>query len=167
MVSLCLLSGPNASKIIITTMKHIIQWLLPLATLQPCSASILPESQSQSLLADIASNKKPHLTHDLVGFHKNLVDIKSISGNEKEVGDWLAASLKSQGYHVEKQLVEKDPERFNVFAWPGKTRDAKVLLTSHIDTVIPPCTVHVCQLHAADEIRSHHFCPTSTTKPTT
>lgn len=97
-----------------------IEWLslLPLAL-----ASTLPEIN------------KHHLTHDLVNFHKNLTQIESISGNEKEVGDWLAASLKSQGYNVEKQYVSKDPERFNVLAWPGKTRDAQVLLTSHIDTV--------------------------------
>lgn len=77
------------------------------------------------------------LTHDLIAFHKNLTQIESITGNEKGVGEWLVSSLLSQGYNVEKQYVEKKPARFNVLAWPGKERDAKVLLSSHIDTVRP------------------------------
>lgn len=69
----------------------------------------------QPLNLDITS-KKLNLTHDLIGLHQALVQIESISGNEKEVGEWLASSLESQGYHVEKQVVEKDPLRFNVCA---------------------------------------------------
>jgi acetylornithine deacetylase len=74
------------------------------------------------------------LTHDLLSFHKHLVEIESISGNEKPVGDWLVNSLQSQGYNVEKQYLSQQPERFNILAWPGRERDAKVMLTSHIDT---------------------------------
>lgn len=75
------------------------------------------------------------LTHDLIDFHKNLTQVESVTGNEKAVGEWLASSLKDQGYHVEKQNVQTDPERFNVVAWPGKRGNAKLLVTSHIDTV--------------------------------
>ncbi|KAK3115948.1 hypothetical protein LTR53_004226 [Teratosphaeriaceae sp. CCFEE 6253] len=78
------------------------------------------------------------LTHDLIGLHANLTSIESITGNEEGVGEWLVSSLKSQGYSVEKQYVEEKPARFNVLAWPGKARaDAKVLVSSHIDTVPP------------------------------
>ncbi|EME82928.1 uncharacterized protein MYCFIDRAFT_188143 [Pseudocercospora fijiensis CIRAD86] len=77
------------------------------------------------------------LAHDLISFHRDLVEIESISGNEKPVGDWLAKSLQAQGYNVEKQYLSRQPERFNVLAWPGDVRDAKVMLTSHIDTVPP------------------------------
>ncbi|TKA67346.1 hypothetical protein B0A55_10081 [Friedmanniomyces simplex] len=78
------------------------------------------------------------LTHDLIGLHANLTSIQSITGNEEEVGEWLVSSLQSQGYNVEKQYVEKNPTRFNVLAWPGAAREsAKVLVTSHIDTVPP------------------------------
>ncbi|TKX25161.1 putative carboxypeptidase [Elsinoe australis] len=82
----------------------------------------------------------PHIlassrTSDLVGLHKNLTDIESISGNELKVGKWLQKSLKEQGYHTELQEVTKD--RFNVLAWPGDKRDARLLITSHIDTVPP------------------------------
>ncbi len=83
-----------------------------------------------------AETKHLTLTHDLIGLHKNLTSIESITGNEKAVGDWLYSSLQLQGYKVEKQYVEKEPARFNVFAWPGVAREsAKVLVTSHIDTV--------------------------------
>ena len=74
-------------------------------------------------------------TDELVEFHKNLTQKESITYNEKEVGEWLAGSLESQGYHVEKQYVDEEAGRFNVFAYPGETRDAKVLVSSHIDTV--------------------------------
>ena len=101
---------------------------------------------SQDVLRGDAAYKHLDLTHDLFGFHKNLTQIESISGNEKEVGEWLAHSLTSQGYHVEKQVVSKDPLRFNVLAWPGSKREAEVLISSHIDTVSEKCftfkTIH-------------------------
>ena len=89
----------------------------------------------ETLRADEKAYKHLDLTHDLFGFHKNLTQIESITGNEKEVGEWLTASLESQGYKVEQQAVSKDPIRFNVLAWPGEKRDADILISSHIDTV--------------------------------
>lgn len=120
------------------------QWLLalPLSLSSLAAAVNLPQQEAR-LQFDPHPHPHPHpdlslslsLTHDLIGFHKNLVDIESISGNEKAVGDWLTASLVDQGYHVEKQYLSKAPERFNVYAWPGHNRDAPVVLSSHIDTV--------------------------------
>ena len=94
-------------------------------------ASIVP----QEPLQDAASKHHLTLTHDLIGFHKNLTQIESITYNEEKVGEWLVASLRGQGYTVKKQYVEHDPPRFNVLAWPGAKREAQVLVTSHIDTV--------------------------------
>nr|POE48411.1 putative carboxypeptidase [Quercus suber] len=92
----------------------------------------------QTTLSSSVSKKHPHLALDVVEFHKNLTQIESITGNEAEVGNWLANSLKSQGYNVEKQYVQKHPDRFNVYAWRGEHRHApKVLMSSHIDTVPP------------------------------
>ena len=87
-----------------------------------------------SIIQEPLHAQKSHwsLTHDLIAFHKNLTQIESITGNEAAVGEWLVASLKSQGYSVEKQYLQKEPARFNVFV--GK-KDATVLLSSHIDTV--------------------------------
>ena len=101
---------------------------------------------SQEVLRDDAAYKHLDLTHDLLGFHKNLTQIESITGHEKEVGEWLYASLASQGYHVERQVVSEDPLRFNVLAWPGSKREADVLISSHIDTVSDraPCYFNIC-----------------------
>ena len=94
-----------------------------------------------------AETKHLALTHDLIGLHKNLTSIESITGNEKAAGDWLFSSLTSQGYKVERQYVEKEPARFNVFAWPGVAREgAKVLVTSHIDTVSIPRMISLGRL---------------------
>jgi len=78
---------------------------------------------------------KSHYSNDLVGLHKNLTTIESISLNELKVGQWLKSFLEEQGYSTEAQEVEK--ERYNILAWPGKKRNAKTLVTSHIDTVPP------------------------------
>ncbi|KAM3414586.1 putative carboxypeptidase [Cercospora zeina] len=102
------------------------QFASALVAASPCVASILPAPEDTLLLGP-----------DLVDFHKALVEIESISGNEKAVGEWLCESLVNQGYHAERQYVSKDPERFNIFAWPGHNRDPPVILSSHIDTVPP------------------------------
>ena len=80
---------------------------------------------------------KLNLTHDLLAFHKGLVEIESITYNEQAVGEWLSDSLVSQGYSVERQYLSHSPDRFNVLAWPGSSKNATVLLSSHIDTVPP------------------------------
>ncbi|KAI7689032.1 Zn-dependent exopeptidase [Hortaea werneckii] len=109
------------------------------STLCAISAAVSCHAQAGRLHQEPLSTSAAHLslTHDLISFHQNLTQIESITGNEKQVGEWLVSSLESQGYNVEKQQVSADPERFNVLAWPGKQRDAKVLLSSHIDTVPP------------------------------
>ena len=76
---------------------------------------------------------------ELFTLHKNLVEIESISGNEGKVGSFLADYLKSKDFTVEK--LEVAPERWNIFAYPGETRETDVLVTSHIDTV---CTFSLC-----------------------
>ncbi|GAB7340627.1 hypothetical protein MBLNU457_7031t1 [Dothideomycetes sp. NU457] len=78
---------------------------------------------------------KSHYSNDLIGLHKNLTTIESISLNELKVGQWLKSFLEEQGYSTEAQEVEK--ERYNILAWPGKKRNAKTLVTSHVDTVPP------------------------------
>jgi acetylornithine deacetylase len=74
-------------------------------------------------------------TKDLLSLHKKLIETESITGNEKNVGLWLADYLSSAGLTVEKQQVAKD--RYNILAYLGKKRETKVLVTSHIDTVPP------------------------------
>src|SRR5690606_17954531 len=68
--------------------------------------------------------------------HKSLVEIPSVTGDENAVSAWLAEYLISKNFTVETQVVGKDG-RENIFAYVGKTRATRVLLTSHID-VVPP-----------------------------
>jgi acetylornithine deacetylase len=63
---------------------------------------------------------------------KQLMNIASITGGERDLGLFLADELSRRGYRVEKQLLI--PNRFNVLAYAGKPR---VVLCTHIDTVPP------------------------------
>lgn len=64
---------------------------------------------------------------------RKLIDIPSVTGDEKSVGEFLASYLEALGYRVVKQEVAAD--RFNIF---GRT-DAfpRVVLSTHLDTVPP------------------------------
>ena len=77
----------------------------------------------------------------LLKLHKALIERESITGNEQEVGKYLVSYLEKQNFTVETQDVEpatswKGP-RQNVFAFKGKQRKTRTLVTSHID-VVPP-----------------------------
>ena len=61
-----------------------------------------------------------------------LMGIPSVTGQEGEVGRYLASLLEAEGYRVETQLVSED--RSNIVARAG---DAKVVFCTHIDTVPP------------------------------
>ncbi|CAI7666525.1 unnamed protein product [Penicillium crustosum] len=84
----------------------------------------------------------------LLSFHRDIVQIPSISENEKNVGNYLLDFIRSHNLTVEKQIVtpgsETEQERFNIYAYTGKNRFPDVLLTSHIDTVPPfiPYSLH-------------------------
>jgi acetylornithine deacetylase len=70
---------------------------------------------------------------NVIELTRKLIDIPSVTGEEKLVGLFLKAHLEGLGYVVEMQEVEND--RFNVFAtigaWP------RVVLSTHLDTVPP------------------------------
>jgi acetylornithine deacetylase len=85
----------------------------------PSSPRILPATTSDELLS----------------LHRKLIEIESISGNEKPIGEWLKGYLEGKNLTVELQEVEKG--RFNLLAYPGQERKTKVLVSSHIDTVPP------------------------------
>lgn len=71
---------------------------------------------------------------DPIRFTRELIDIESISGNEAQVGDFLAERLGKLGYIVQKGPVER--HRFNVLAVPAETTPA-VVFSTHMDTVPP------------------------------
>ena len=64
---------------------------------------------------------------------RTLMDIPSVSGEEGEVGRFLASYLEGLGYQVELQEVE--PGRANVLARTGAR--PRVVLSTHMDTVPP------------------------------
>src|SRR5262245_53892843 len=68
---------------------------------------------------------------------KRLMSIPSVTGNEREIGEFLSVHLSSLGYRVERQHVTGD--RFNVFAFAGEGR---VMFCTHLDTV-PPATIPI------------------------
>ncbi|KAJ5678650.1 hypothetical protein N7462_006894 [Penicillium macrosclerotiorum] len=91
----------------------------------------------------------------LLSFHRDLVEIESISGNEHDVGIFVAEFLESKDFTVIKQKVapvnkEDDDEepakpRYNIYAYPSSLSEPpSILVTSHIDTVPPfiPYSAH-------------------------
>ena len=64
---------------------------------------------------------------------RKLIDIPSVTGEEKDVGMFLASHLESLGYSVDKQEVAKD--RLNVIATTSSL--PRVVLSTHMDTVPP------------------------------
>ncbi len=78
----------------------------------------------------------------LLSLHRALVEIESISGNEYEVGEFLHSYLTAHNFTVERQHVDlltvnAETSRFNLLAYSGDKHSARVLLSSHIDTVPP------------------------------
>ncbi len=68
---------------------------------------------------------------DLIPLTRALIDIESVTGHERAVGDFLFEYLSRLG-HVERMPVEGD--RFNLFASWG---EPEVVLSTHMDTVPP------------------------------
>ncbi|MGH9339608.1 MAG: M20/M25/M40 family metallo-hydrolase [Acidobacteriota bacterium] len=69
---------------------------------------------------------------NVIQLTRQLVDIPSVTGEEREVGDFLFDLLQSEGWECRRQQVEED--RFNILATRGPSN---VLLTTHMDTVPP------------------------------
>ena len=109
-----------------------------------CTDQQLPLG-SNPLLSPQSDDDAPPYRSKLLSLHKSLVSIKSTSGLEQEVGEWLADYFFDKGWTSNIQFVpprENTPEgheRLNIIAWPSgvDVPDPKVLLTSHIDTVPP------------------------------
>lgn len=125
---------------------------------QPLGSS---SAQSQGSIAhtDGLSGLENAIRSDpLLSLHRDLVEIESISGNEHNVGIFLAGYLEARNFTVVKQEVPpvnkkgvasddtKTPKtRYNIYAYPSSQSEApSVLVTSHIDTVPPfiPYSIH-------------------------
>lgn len=70
------------------------------------------------------------IASDVISLTRQLVDIPSVTGQEREIGDFLFDLLSDEGWTCTRQSVTA--ERFNLLALQGQS---PVLLTTHIDTV--------------------------------
>ncbi|KAH9908447.1 hypothetical protein F4778DRAFT_717265 [Xylariomycetidae sp. FL2044] len=68
---------------------------------------------------------------------QKLINIESTSEKELEIGIFLESHLKSLGYTVERIPIAPGSTRHNVYAYLGSERKARLLVTSHMDTVPP------------------------------
>ena len=100
---------------------------------------------------------------------RQLIDIPSLTGNERSVAEFLAAHLTTRGYNVERQHVTD--ERFNLIASTGET--PRIVFSTHMDTVPPfipsredaeyihgrgSCDakgIIAAQIHAAERLRAN------------
>jgi acetylornithine deacetylase len=73
---------------------------------------------------------------DLFELTRRLIDIESITGNEKEAGEFLLAYLSdiARRHQGRVERMEAEADRFNVFAHWG---EPVVTLSTHMDTVPP------------------------------
>ena len=123
-------------------MIRILHCLAIFATLATLSFALLHPASSASLMSQQQGLQFPSI-HDHNGMNqllKQLIEIPSVTGDELAVGEFLQSKLSALGLTVELQAVsaKKYPNpRYNLLAYPGKHRQTRVLLTSHIDTVPP------------------------------
>lgn len=100
--------------------------------------------------AHVASETKgaPSYRDALLSLHKQLIEISSVSGDENAVGTFLVDYLTERRFYAQLEFIppsfngssiDAAKPRFNVLAWPGKTRnpEPRLLVSSHIDTVPP------------------------------
>ena len=67
----------------------------------------------------------------------SLMGIVSTSEVEHDIGVFLEQHLQSLGYTVERIPIATGSPRHNVYAYLGSSRQTRVLLTAHMDTVPP------------------------------
>lgn len=118
-------------------LQSLLPCLLASVLALQCSVPPLETREQRPLLADEdAISKDP-----LLSLHRHLVEIESITGNEHEVGNYLLTYLSEHNFTVEEQEVKSiasgQKTRLNLLAYPGKKRNTRVLLSSHLD-VVPP-----------------------------
>lgn len=108
---------------------------IPLRTAFPQSPLMPTMGSSQDRPEDVI-NASP-----LLSFHREIVEIDSVTGNEHDVGDYIVQYLENQSFTVVKQELPSESNntkpRFNIYAYPANNPTPEILLTSHIDTVPP------------------------------
>lgn len=85
----------------------------------------------------------PIMDHPVVDLLKSLMSIVSTSELEHSIGVFLEQHLQPLGYTVERIPIAPGSDRHNVYVYLGSSRETRVLLTAHMDTVPPhiPLTI--------------------------
>lgn len=83
------------------------------------------------------------MDHPVVSLLTSLMSVVSTSELEYSIGVFLQHHLEGLGYIVERIPIAPGSDRHNVYAYLGATRQTRVLLTAHMDTVPPhiPLTI--------------------------
>lgn len=92
--------------------------------------------------------------HPAIQLLESLINIDSTSEWEHEIGVFLERTLRGLGYTAERIPIAPGSSRHNVYAYLGERRQARVLLTSHMDTVPP----HIPYSVDGDVIRGRGAC---------
>lgn len=122
------------------------------------TASPLDPASPQSPLGTAMSSYSNHRLEDMVNaspllsFHRDIVQIESITGNEHHVGSFISRFLEAHDFSVVKQDLPSPSNngsnnRFNIYAYPANNPNPKILLTSHIDTVPPFIPYSLDRIH--------------------
>ena len=122
----------------------------------PTYQSLVSRQNNDSIDAIIADS--PMLT-----FHRNLVEISSISDDETDVGEYISQFLTGQNFTIHRINVtseDTNQTRFNIFATQDTSDNPKpkVILTTHMDTVppfIPYSTVYANDSSDRADIQIH------------
>ncbi|KAJ5748103.1 uncharacterized protein N7511_009799 [Penicillium nucicola] len=123
------------------------------ASPHPAPAKQEPLGAQSTLAQPISSQSAEDIINNspLLSLHRDLVEIESVSGNEHDVGLFVAKFLEARNFTVVKQEVpplkghESPKTRYNIYAYPDShSEPPSILLTSHIDTVPPfiPYSIH-------------------------
>ena len=95
---------------------------------------------------------------DIFGFTRQLIDIESITGNEKPVGEFLFSFLEGMGFATRRMGVPVvaggSVERFNVLALPPEDPSPALIFCTHMD-VVPP---HIPSSEDAENIYGRGAC---------
>jgi acetylornithine deacetylase len=98
---------------------------------QPLQETILSPAQPVSPSHELSNIEDVISSSPLLSFHRDLIEIDSISGNEHNVGLFVAEFLKSKNFTVVKQEVapvkqkQSDDDnvapkqRYNIYAYPA------------------------------------------------
>ncbi|KAI1436132.1 hypothetical protein GGR50DRAFT_693507 [Xylaria sp. CBS 124048] len=91
---------------------------------------------------------------EVVELLRTLMNIESTSEKELEIGQYLAKYIQTRGYTAERIAITPESTRHNVYAYLGRQRKARLLVTAHMDTVPP----HIPFSIEGDVIRGRGAC---------